>query len=196
MPAPVIGAHVAERGGDAGQRGGDVLNMRWDDYQRGAIYVVQEKTSEKIWVSCPKPLAKLLDSMPRVSEFIFTNSRGKQYGSSHELSVALRTLLRACGYNQPGDEETYSMHGLRKNAGVELAMAGCTVPEIMAVLGHKSPKMAIFYVQQVNKEKLAETAAAKWDAHIAAEAAQRAEAKQRNVAARRQQIRTIGGTPV
>jgi integrase len=132
----------------------------------------------------------MLDAMPRISDHIFTNSRGEPYGTATTLSAALRHHLRDCGFTG------YTMHGLRKNAGVELALAGCTVPEIMAVLGHKSPKMAIFYVQQVNKEKLAETAAAKWDVHIEAEAAQRAEAKQRNVAARRQQIRTIGGTPV
>ena len=49
-----------------------------------------------------------------------------------------------------------------------LALAGCNVPEIMAVVGHKSPKMAIFYVQQADKIRLGETATAKWETHIQA----------------------------
>lgn len=174
-----------------GQRGGDVLNMRWDDYQRGAIYVVQEKTGAKIWVACPKPLAKLLDSMPRVSEFIFTNSRGKQYGSAHELSVALRTLLRKCGYSKPGDEATYSMHGLRKNAGVELALAGCSVQEIMAVLGHETPKMAIYYCRQADKLRLAASAAAKWSDYADQEASRKAAEREQAAQTRRQQLKAI-----
>jgi hypothetical protein len=39
---------------------------------------------------------------------------------------------------------------LRKTAGMALALAGCTVPEIMAVLGHTSPRMAIYDVKQGN----------------------------------------------
>jgi len=57
---------------------------------------------------------------------------------------------------------------------MELALAGCNVPEIMAVLGHKSPKMAIFYVQQADKIRLGETATAKWETHIQASNAERA----------------------
>ena len=57
------------------------------------------------------------------------------------------------------------MHGLRKNAGMELALAGCTVPEIMAVLGHKTPKMALFYVQRRRQQsEMNESAVVKWDA--------------------------------
>jgi hypothetical protein len=43
----------------------------------------------------------------------------------------------------PGIKD-YAMHGLRKNAGMELAEAGCPVEEMMAVPGHNTPKMALF----------------------------------------------------
>jgi hypothetical protein len=55
--------------------------------------------------------------------------------------------------------------GCARSAGMELALAGCTVPEIMAVLGHQSPKMAIFYVKQANKVSLGETATAKLETY-------------------------------
>ena len=174
-----------------GQRGGDVLTMLWDDYKRGKIYVVQEKTGEKIWVACPAPLVKLLDSMPRVSKFIFTNSRGEQYSTADELSAALRLFLRKCGHNQPGDEATYTMHGLRKNAGMELALAGCNPNEIMAILGHKTPKMALYYCKQASKVRLAETASEKWSAHIEQEAVRKATDRAEAVQIRRRQIRPV-----
>ena len=58
------------------------------------------------------------------------------------------------------------MHGLRKNAGMELAEAGAEVMEIMSVLGHKSPKMAMFYCDQARQSRMNENAVAKWDAAI------------------------------
>jgi hypothetical protein len=53
------------------------------------------------------------------------------------------------------------MHGLRKNAGMELAEAGATVEEIMAVLGHKTPKMAMFYCEQARQAVMNENAGRK-----------------------------------
>ena len=52
-----------------------------------------------------------------------------------------------------------TMHGLRKNAAVELAEAGATVEELMAVLGHKTPKMALYYCRLADQKKLADQAA-------------------------------------
>lgn len=169
-----------------GQRGGDVVRMQWADYDRGAINVTQEKTGAKVWVPCPKRLRAMLDAMPRVSEYIFVNSQGNPYGDANTLSTALRLQLKACGFTG------YSMHGLRKNAGVALAEAGCTPQHIMKILGHSSPKMALFYCEQANGKKLARAAIDLLDAAHEQEDAQRAEDKERNVAVRRRQIKAVG----
>jgi integrase len=168
-----------------GQRGGDVLAMKWDDYQRGKIHVVQEKTGERLWITCPAKLKVMLDAMPRISPYIFTSSRGRPYASAASLSNCLKFFMNKHGLFG------YVMHGLRKNAGMELALAGCTVNEIMSVLGHKSPKMAIFYCKQADKVRLAETAAAKWDAHITREDAAKAEDKQARVTTRRKALKAV-----
>ena len=34
------------------------------------------------------------------------------------------------------------------------------------MLGHRSPKMAIFYVQQADKKRLGRTATVKWNAYV------------------------------
>jgi len=66
------------------------------------------------------------------------------------LSLRIREVLRAIG------ESEYTTHGLRKNAGIYLAENGATVPQIMAALGHKTPKMALYYCRLANQALLAD----------------------------------------
>ena len=89
------------------------------------------------------------------------------FANAQTLSHAIRNRLEALGI------EDYTMHGLRKNAGMELAEAGCTVEEIMAVLGHKTPKMALFYCEQARQKVMNENAVGKWDANIEKNAAKK-----------------------
>ena len=56
---------------------------------------------------------------------------------------------------------------------MELAEAGAEVMEIMSVLGHKSPKMAMFYCDQARQSRMNENAVAKWDAAIEKKAAKK-----------------------
>jgi integrase len=67
-------------------------------------------------------------------EYIFVHAYGVPWAGGQSLSQAIRNRLNALGI------EGYTLHGLRKNAGMELAEAGATVEEIRAVLGHKTPK--------------------------------------------------------
>ena len=55
------------------------------------------------------------------------------------------------------------LHGLRKAAGVALAEAGVEINGIMAVLGHRSPRMALYYTQQAKKSKLTDAAMTAWE---------------------------------
>jgi integrase len=63
---------------------------------------------------------------------------GRRYGA-RSLSLRIREVLRKIG------ADGYTTHGLRKNAGITLAENGRRVPQIMAALGHKTPKMALYY---------------------------------------------------
>jgi integrase len=145
-----------------GQRGGDVVRMKWEDFDGRRIQVVQEKTGTKLWLNCPKPLLVALKREQRKTnrEYIFHHAYDAPFANAQTLSHAIRNRLEALKI------EGYTMHGLRKNAGMELAEAGCTVEEIMAVLGHKTPKMALFYCQQARQKVMNENAVVKWDASI------------------------------
>ena len=110
-------------------------------------------------------------------------------GSAQVLSHAIRNRLLELGINKPPAEREpgvkgFTMHGLRKNAGIELALAGCSVSQIMAVLGHKTEKMALFYVAQAKQDELNESAVDMWDALLEKKTAMRA-------AQRRDRIRAV-----
>ncbi|MET4372571.1 integrase [Bradyrhizobium sp. LB12.1] len=170
-----------------GQRGSDLVDMRWDDYDGRRINVVQQKTGERIWIYCPSPFKKMLDTMPRHDAvYIFTNNWKRPYKHAGTLGTAIRNLVQKklkC--------PDYSMHGLRKNAGMELALAGCSVPEIMAVLGHQSPKMAIFYVKQADKVRLGETATAKLETYLEGRGVERVRYAEERAIERRATIKRV-----
>lgn len=164
-----------------GQRGGDVVKMRWSDFDGERIYVMQEKTGKKLWLRCPKPLLTVLRREQRRTnqEHIFSHAYGGPFGNAQTLSHAIRNRLHDLGIKPPekSAKNNYTMHGLRKNAGMELALAGCTVSEIMAVLGHKTSKMAMYYVEQANQETMNDNAVVKWDAAIEKRAGKATEKK-------------------
>jgi integrase len=126
-----------------------------------------------LWLNCPKPLLVALKREQRKTnrEFIFHHAYDAPFANAQTLSHAIRNRLHALGFTD------YVMHGLRKNAGMELALAGCTVPEIMAVLGHKTPKMALYYVEQALQSEMNENAVGKWDIGIEKKAAKKVAAK-------------------
>jgi integrase len=75
-----------------GQRGGDVVKMRWQDFDGRRIYVVQEKTGKKLWLNCPKPLLIALQREQRTTnrEFIFHHAYDAPYANAQTMSHAIR----------------------------------------------------------------------------------------------------------
>jgi integrase len=137
-----------------GQRVGDVVTMRWSDIADGRITVVQEKTGQRVVIPIHTRLAAILKETPREGDYILNNRYGRPYKNAGALSGVIKRVLTD---NLEGAAHL-TTHGLRKNAGIALAEAGCTVPEIQAILGHKTPQMALRYAEQANKGALADSA--------------------------------------
>jgi integrase len=127
-----------------GQRVGDVAAMKWGQYDGKGIGVRQQKTSALLWIPCYGVLKAGLDTAPRPSEFIV----GKGF-TGDGLSNVVRRALRRIGAEQ------YTTHGLRKNAAIALAEAGCTPQQIAAVTGHRSWKMIQHYIAAADQKRLA-----------------------------------------
>ncbi|HMF29620.1 MAG TPA: tyrosine-type recombinase/integrase [Candidatus Cybelea sp.] len=139
-----------------GQRRGDVVRMRWSDFDGRFINITQQKTGESVHVRTHRDLLKTLLSTEHRGDFILTTKRGKPFDKT-TLTKAIKRRLREIG------GEKYTLHGLRKAAGVRLAEAGASVPMIMSILGHRSPGMALFYCREANKRQLSDDAMKLWE---------------------------------
>jgi integrase len=131
-----------------GQRVSDVAAMRWGHYDGDTIEVAQVKTKTKLTIPCHSQLKAALDAAIRTHGSILTTQYGQPY-SAHGLSTLVQRATAKLSAKQ------YTAHGLRCNAAIALAEAGCTVHEIMSITGHKTYKMALHYTQRAGQEKLA-----------------------------------------
>jgi integrase len=159
-----------------GQRVGDIARMQKHQYDGTYITLTQQKTDNPMRIKAPKMLQDVLRArVERLqrrgmgdnanpagaqaalramnSPYLLTNAWGKGYSGSSLSQMLTKVMQQKVG------ETIYSAHGLRKNAGILLAENGATVPQIMAALGHKTPKMALYYCRLANQRLLAEQAA-------------------------------------
>jgi len=167
-----------------GQRVSDVVSMKRAQYSGTHFALTQQKdrTKTPMEIKAPKVLRDVLAKAKKsnTSEYLLTHKWGRPY-TAQSLSLRIREVLRAIGHTG------YTTHGLRKNAGILLAENGATVPQIMAALGHKTPKMALYYCRLANQKLLADQAADILDLAFA----KRAEGRDERVAERRRQIRQV-----
>jgi integrase len=130
-----------------GQRVSDVVKMKWADYNGTHFKITQQKTGTEMWIKAPKILRELLAKTERVHENILTHKWRKPY-TRDSLGHRIKDVLIANG------DERYTTHGVRKNAGILLAENGATVPQIMAALGHTTPKLALYYCRLAQQKTL------------------------------------------
>ena len=163
-----------------GQRVSDVIKMKWADYNGTHFKLVQQKTGTEMWVKAPKILRELLLRTEHVHDNILTHKWCRPY-TRDSLGHRIKDVLIA---NGDGD---YTTHGLRKNAGIMLAENGATVPQIMAALGHTTPKLALYYCRLAQQKTLNDQAVAIMDDVFE----KRDAAKAAKVAGRRAQIKRV-----
>src|SRR5215469_1153686 len=94
--------------------------------------------------------------MPRVADTILVGERGAPLTGA-SLSVMVRKALREMGV------DGYAIHGLRKNAAVALADAGCDAFEIAAITGHRTLGMVAHYAKRRDQRRHARSAMDKWE---------------------------------
>lgn len=140
-----------------GQRRSDLVKMKWSQFDGEYIEVRQQKTGALLSIPCHKALRAELESMPRVADTILVGERGAPLTGS-SLSVMVRRQLREMGV------DGYAIHGLRKNAAVALADAGCDAFEIAAITGHRTTAMVAHYAKRHDQRRRARSAMDKWEA--------------------------------
>jgi integrase len=134
-----------------GQRIGDVVKMRWDDFDGDYMRVVQQKTGEKLDVYCPRRLRDYLATLPKSGEYILAKTlRG--HVAKRDVQRAVERVRGAIG------AQGYVIHGWRYTAAVELAEAGCSDAEIAAVTGHRSLEMVRKYRAKAAQKRMSKAA--------------------------------------
>lgn len=141
-----------------GQRPGDLCAMEWAHYDGEYIAVVQDKQreagpQERLSIYCPDSLRAFLNATPKRGRFMLARNLTAplQYAAVEKQFRKVRDDLGEAA-------KPYSLHGLRKNASVALAEAGCSDAEIQAVTGHKSVKMVQGYRRAASQKSLSKQA--------------------------------------
>jgi integrase len=137
-----------------GQRLGDVIKMRRDDYDGRLIRVVQNKTREEVWIPVHPTLKAHLDSLsPRM--MLLLTKTGRAFKETHLGHRFRAAVLKA-------DLDGLSFHGLRATAATCLAEAGCSDSEIASITGHRTQAQVAHYRRGAQKKKLAVVAMGAW----------------------------------
>jgi integrase len=140
-------ARVITLAANTGQRGSDLVKMRWSDIEevegRPGINVSQKKTGLKIWIPFTSLLMTAISTWKRQPGFILLKEDGHPFERSHLSDQWLRerdTRAVLASIKEAG----LRLHGLRGTAVVRLRRAGATVPQICDMVG-MSPQMVARY---------------------------------------------------
>ncbi|TVP94061.1 MAG: hypothetical protein EA338_13150 [Roseinatronobacter sp.] len=122
-----------------GQRYGDLIRLRWSDYDGATIRLIQRKTDQAVYLPCTSQLKQALDSIPRQCPYILARADGRPWFTAKndkELSKQWTAQTKRCGLYAEDEAERLELGDLRGTAVTLMAEAGCTVPQIVAVTGH------------------------------------------------------------
>jgi integrase len=132
---------------NTGQRGSDLVKMRWTDLEevegRPGINVRQMKTGLEIWVPFTAPLMAAIATWKRQPGFILLKKDGFPW-NRHELSNQWLRARDTQAILAPLKEAGLVLHGLRGTAVVRLRRAGATTSQICDMVG-MSPMMVKRY---------------------------------------------------
>jgi integrase len=139
---------------NTGQRGSDLIRMRWSDIEvvdgRPGINVEQVKTGLKLWVPFTAALQTAMTTWERRPGFILVKADGRPFTRPQVTDLWIRERrreemapLRAAGV---------VLHGLRGTAVVRLRRAGATIPQISDMVGMSAPMVTRYCRYSVQRE--------------------------------------------
>lgn len=139
-----------------GQRRGDLLALRWSQFDGEALRFTQQKTATEMVLPLPaaacRAIAGWRGDAPSEAT-ILTDNKGRPWLPEY-FSAALRYALAKV----PGIPRGFGIHGVRKFKAADLAQRGRTVHQIAAVTGHRTLSMVALYTRSVDQERLAREA--------------------------------------
>lgn len=133
-----------------GQRIGDVVKMGKANLSNGVLSLTQQKTKTKLRIALHRQLASIIEQDAPPDALLFlVNDKGRPLTESG-LRQRIQKWAKERGHH-------VVPHGLRKNAAIALAEAGCSTAEIESITG-QSLKMIEHYIKDRDKEHLSRAA--------------------------------------
>jgi integrase len=139
-------------GANTGQRGSDLVRMRWTDLEtyegRPGINVTQRKTGLQIWIPFTVELSRAISTWERRPTFLVLRENGEPFD---------RPLLSSrwnweCNHNPKlAPLRGLTFHGLRATAVVRLRRAGATTPQICDMVGISVPMVTRYSRHSVQR---------------------------------------------
>jgi len=132
---------------NTGQRGSDLVRMRWTDIEvvdgRPGINVVQEKTGLPLWVPFPQALIAALETWERSPGPILRRQNGKPW-TRKQLSSEWVLVRNRVPELKPLADLGLTLHGLRATACIRLSRAGVTTRGIASLVGMHEKQVALY----------------------------------------------------
>ncbi|MEM1299536.1 MAG: tyrosine-type recombinase/integrase [Pseudomonadota bacterium] len=137
-----------------GQRIGDVITMRWNHITDDAWDMTQGKTDKPLWIPLTDRLKAYLATVEKRGLTVITDRAGRP-ASYRAVADEMRKIKASMTHPEASRSVT---HGLRKNATIELYLAGCDDEMVKAVTGHSGVEMLKRYGGQIRQIELAKRA--------------------------------------
>lgn len=149
-------ARIVTLAANTGQRGSDLVKMRWSDIEeyegRLGVNVIQRKTGLVIWIPFTQELMRAISTWERRPTFIALKEDGLPFTRQQLSDQWLRERDTKAAL-APLSKAGCVLHGLRATAAVRLRRAGATSGQIGAMIGMSEPtvnRYCRFSVQRDN----------------------------------------------
>lgn len=138
---------------NTGQRGSDLVKMRWTDVEiysgRPGINVIQKKTGKQLWIPFPRPLVAAIETWARQPGFILLRPTGKPW--------TRKAMSTAWGTERDTNPDLKPLaglvpHGLRATACIRLSRDGATTRQISDWIGMSEEMVAHYCRHSAQRE--------------------------------------------
>ncbi len=116
-----------------GQRYGDLIRMRWSDYDGATLRLCQSKGQRHVAIHATAALRKMLDGMERKGPFILTRADGRPWHTAKDDKALGKAWRARC--DEVGIADRH-FHDIRGTAVTMLSEAGATPQQIAGLTGH------------------------------------------------------------
>lgn len=146
-------ARVITMAANTGQRGSDLVKMRWQDIEhyngRPGINVTQMKTGRQLWIPLTEALQEALETWERRPGYILVRGDG---GAWRRMGLTQAWAIEKQTNKKLTDHADLVMHGLRATAVVRLRRAGASLPQIADMVGMSTDMVSHYCRHSIQRE--------------------------------------------